>query len=101
MIKFATFSVAERTRIAFRNICRAKAFVLPSIDHVGESASRPALIVQTFGLNKLLDQPDHIVGIENGEIRSEVHQFRMTAQKLHTDRVERAEPWHSFNGATD
>ncbi|GEM_PF-3318497 len=101
LIKLAATTVAERARIAFGNIGRSESLVLPAIDHVGEGAGGPALVIKPFSLNELLDKPDHVVGVEDREIRCQICKLRMATQKLDTDRVERAEPRHAFDCASD
>ncbi len=49
----------------------------------------------------MLDEADHIISVEDGEIRCQICKFRMAAQKLNTDRVKRAEPRHAFDCAAD
>ena len=99
--KRAAFSVGKGTGIALRDFRRSKSLVLPAVDHLCELAGRPALVVDAFGLDQLLDQPDHIVGVENGEIGAQADKFGMAAQKFHTDRMEGAEPGHALDSAAD
>ena len=101
LIKLASATIAERACIAFWNIGWSESLVLPAIDHVGEGAGRPALVIKPFSLNELLDKPDHVVGVEDREIRCQICKLRMATQKLDTDRVERAEPRHAFDCASD
>jgi hypothetical protein len=61
------------------------------------TGGRPALVVDAFGLDELLEQADLIVGVENGEIGFQAHQFGMAAQELDADRVEGAEPGHALD----
>ena len=62
------------------------------VDLAGERARRPALVVDVLGLEDLFQQPDLIVGVEDGEIRLEGNEFGMAAQDLGADRMERPHP---------
>ena len=50
-----------------------------------------------FGGELLLEEPQLIVGIENGEIGTQTGKFRVPAQQLGPDGMERAEPGHAFD----
>ena len=89
-IEFAALAIGKGAGVALGNVLRRQALVLPPIEHVGEGARRPALVVQILRLDQLLDQPDLIVGIENREIRLQAGQLGMATQDLDTDRVEGA-----------
>ena len=67
----------------------------------GEHAARPALLVDVLGVQKLLEQPDLVVDVENGEVGLQPDQLGMPAQDLHADRMERAEPRHSLDDLPD
>ena len=75
-------------------------FFQPSII-AGEHTRRPALLVDILRREQLLEQPDLVVGVENGEGRLEVDELGMAAQDLDADGVERAEPRHAFDRAAD
>ncbi len=100
-IEFAALAIGEGAGIAFGDIGGVEALVLPAVDHLGKLPGRPALVVDAFGLDHLLDQSDDVVGVENGEIRAQADQFGMAAQELDADRVEGAEPGHALDGAAD
>ncbi len=95
--KLAALAVAEASRVAFRDFGGAEALVLPSVDHHGELPRRPALVVEVFGLDELLDQPDDVVGVEDGEVGTQAGKLGMAAQELYADRVEGAEPRHALD----
>ena len=65
-----------------------------TVDQIGERSGRPALVVKMLRLQKLLEQAQLVVGVEDGEIRPQANQLGMHAQNLGADRVERAEPRH-------
>ena len=67
----------------------------------GEHAARPALLVDVFRGQKLLEQPDLIVDIENGEVGFQPDQLGMPAQDLHADGMKGAEPRHSLDDLPD
>ena len=67
----------------------------------GEHARRPALLVDILGLQHLLQQPDLVVDVENGEVGLQPDQLGMAAQDLHADRMEGAEPRHALDDLPD
>ena len=75
-------------------------FFQPSIS-VGELAGGPALFVDVFGFEQLLEQAQLIVVIENGKAGFEAREFIVVAQDLDADGVEGAEPCHAFDHAAD
>ncbi len=75
--------------------------VLPAIDHGGELAGGPALVVDIVGLNDLLHQAQLVVTVQNREAGFQIDQFRVPAQDLDAERVEGAEPGHPFDGPAD
>ncbi len=74
--------------------------VLPAVDDIGQLPRRPALVVDPRRLHQLFQQPDLIVGVEDGEVRFEVDQFRMPPQQLDADRMEGAQPGHPLDALT-
>lgn len=100
-IELAALAIGEGAAVSFRNIRRRQALVLPAVDHAGELFGRPAFVIETFGLDELLDQPHHVIRIENGEIRLQADEFGVTTQQLDADGVERAEPGHALDRAAD
>ena len=78
---------------------RIEAAILPPVDQARQGARRPALVVDVLRLQDLLDETDLVVGVEDGEIRLEAHQFGVTAQDLGADRMERAHPGHALDDA--
>src|SRR5690606_6209478 len=96
MIELTPASISESASVTFRNIGRGKTLVLPTVDHVCKAAGRPSLVVQTFRLNELLDQTDHIVGVKYGKIRGEIYQFCMSSEQFHANRVKCSKPRHAF-----
>ena len=97
LVKLAPLAIAEGARLAFRNVLRRQATVLPAVHLRGEHARRPALLIQPLGLDHLFHQAQLIVSVENGEAALQAHQLRMAAQDLHADGVERAEPRHALD----
>ncbi len=75
--------------------------VLPAIEQTGELARRPAFLVELGFADQLLDQPQLIVGVDDGVIALEPDQLGMTAQHLRADRVEGAEPRHALDRIAD
>ena len=98
LIKACGPAAGENSGLARRNMPGIDAAILPAIDEIGERSRRPALFVQIFRLQKLLEQTQLVVGVEDGEIRSQAHKLGMHAQDLRADRMERAEPRHALLG---
>ncbi len=71
--------------------------VFPAVDDRGQLARGPAFVVDIGGLKQLFDQADLVVGVEDGEIGFQAHQFGMTAQKLDADGMEGAQPGHPLD----
>ncbi len=69
-----------------------QAAILPALDHAQHGAGRPFLLVDILGDQKLLQQPDLVVGIEDGEIGLEADDLGMAAQQSGGQRMEGAEP---------
>ena len=85
-----------------RHVCRRQRAVLPAVDQPGQHPRGPALLVDVPGRDQLFQQPDLVVGVEDGEAGLEVHraaahQLGMAAQDLHADRMEGAEPRHALD----
>ncbi len=100
-VEFAALAVGKCTGVTLRDVVRQQPLVLPAVDHAGELFCRPAFVVQPFGLDKLLYQADHVIGVENGEVRAQADQFGVATQDLHPDRVECAKPGHALDGTAD
>ena len=49
----------------------------------------------------MLQEPDLVVGVENGEIGFQPDQFRMAAQDARADRMKGAEPRHALDRLAD
>ncbi len=100
-VKLFALTVGKQCAIARRHVLRRQAAVLPAVDGPGEAARRPALLVDIFGRQDLLDEADLVVGIEDREARLQPCEFGMAAQDLRADRMERAEPRHAFRRIAD
>ena len=100
-VELAALAVAEHRGFAGGHLRRRQAAILPAVDQSGQHPRRPALVVDIFGLQQLLEQPDLIVDVEHGEIGLELHQFGMDAQDAAADRMEGAEPRHAFDGLAE
>ena len=84
-----------------RHLVGGEAAVLPAVDDRREHAARPALLVDVGGFDLLLQQPDLIVDVEDGEVALQPDEFGMAAQDLHADRMEGAEPRHALDDLPD
>src|SRR5690606_5105750 len=76
-VEFRAAAIGVAGAFARRQILRSPAAVLPVVDHPGERAGRPALLVDVRCLDELLHQADLVVGVEDGEARLEPDEFRM------------------------
>ena len=75
---------------------RIEAAVLPAVDEAGERPRGPPLVVEVARLQELLQEPQLVVRVEDGEVGSEAHELGVHAQDLDADRMERAEPRHAL-----
>ena len=82
--------------LSARHIGRQLPLVLPAIDQAGELLGRPALVVDPGFGHHLLQQAQLIIGVEDGELRVQTHQFGMAAQHLRRKRMKRAQPRQAF-----
>ncbi len=101
LVELQPLAVGERRGFARRHLLGREAAVLPAVDQHRQHARRPALLVDVLGFDKLLQQPDLVVDVENGEIGLQPDQLGVAAQDLHADRMERAEPRHALDHAAD
>ena len=101
VIQQLAFAESVTLSFSFGDIGGPQSAVLPAIDHAGERAGRPALLVHAFGFDQLLHQAQLVVGVENGEIALQSRQFGMTAQHLGADGMKGAQPLHAFDHAAD
>ena len=100
-VELLALAAGEARALAGRHLVGRQAAVLPAVDQAGEHARRPALLVDVLGLEQLLDQPDLVVDVEDGEIGLQPDQLGVPAQDLAADRVEGAEPGHALDHAAD
>ncbi len=96
-IHLAALAFAIAAVVALGDVGGGKALVLPAVDHAGEQARGPALVVYALGLDQLLQQADLVVGVEDGEVGFQPDELGMAAQDFHADRVEGAEPGHALD----
>src|SRR5271165_6186049 len=73
---------------------RVEPAVLPAVNEAGQRARWPALFVQVLRLQDLLEEPQLVIRIEDGEVWPKSNKLSMHAQDLYADRMERAEPRH-------
>ncbi|MPL84433.1 hypothetical protein SDC9_30398 [bioreactor metagenome] len=95
-VKLGAAVVEGRGLGALHPLGRQRA-VLPAVDDARELARRPALLVHVRGEDQLFQQPDLVVGVEDGEVRLQPDEFRMPPQQLDADRVEGAQPRHPLD----
>src|SRR5215203_4598515 len=93
-IKLLAAAIGEACALPGGHIGGWEPAVLPPIDQAGEDACRPALLVDIAGLQQLLQQPDLIVDVQDGEGWFQAYQFGMAAQDFHANGMESAEPRH-------
>ncbi len=85
-------AVGDLARIGGVDPVRRQALVLPALDDMDQHPRRPTLVVDALDFQNLLQQPDLVIGIEDGEARFQTDQFGMAAQDADAERVKRAEP---------
>ena len=100
-IKLAPPAIGEGVGFALLHALRRQAPVLPPVDHAGEHAGGPSLLVDILGRQQLLEQPDLVVGVEHGERRLQIHELGVAAHDLHADGVESSKPRHALDHAAD
>ena len=100
-IEFLAAAVGIAVAFAVGHILGAQAAVLPAVDHPGQRARGPALLVDAFGIDELLHQPDLVVGVEDGEVGFQPGQLGVAAQHARGDGMERAQPLHALDHAAD
>ena len=100
-VELLALAVGEARGFAGRHLVGRQAAVLPAVDQHGQHARRPSLFVELLGFEELLDQPDLVVDVEDGEIALQADQLGVAAQDLHADRVEGAEPRHALDDLPD
>ena len=101
LVEFQALAVGEHGGFAGRHLLGREAAVLPAVDQHRQHARRPALLVDVLGFEQLLEQPDLVVDVENGEIGFEPDHLGVPAQDLDADGMERAEPRHALDHAAD
>ena len=101
LVELQAFAVGEHGGFARRHLVGGEAAVLPAVDQHGQHARRPALLVDVLGFEQLLEQPDLVVDVENGEVGFQPDQLGVAAQNFHADRMERAEPRHALDHTAD
>jgi len=101
LVELEALAVGEHGGFARRHLLGRQPAVLPAVDQHGQNSRRPPLLVDVLGLQKLLEQPDLVVDVEDGEIALQPDHLGMAAQDFHADRVKRAEPRHALDHAAD
>ena len=75
-----------------RDPVRRQAAVLPALDDAEHGAGRQALLVDAVGLDELLDQPELVVLVEDGEIGRQPDGLGVGAQDARPQGMEGAHP---------
>ena len=101
LVELDAAPVREGRGFARRHLVGREPAVLPAVDDRREHAAGPALLVDVLGLQQLLQQPDLVVDVEDGEVGLQADQLGVAAQDLHADRMERAEPRHALDHLAD
>ena len=89
-------------RFARRDARGRQRAVLPAVDQPGQHPRGPALLVDVFRRDQLLEQADLVVGVEDREAGLQVQvaradQLGVAAQDLDADGMEGAEPRHPLD----
>ncbi len=92
----------EGRGLALGHLVGMEPAVLPVVDHAGELARRPALLVDVaVRRDHLLEKAHLVVHAEDGEVAREVDEFGVAAQDARGNGVEGAEPGHPLGDAAD
>ena len=81
-VEFRALAVGESARLARRDLVRRQAAILPAVDRPGQRARRPSLSSMFSACISCFEQPDLVVGVENGEVRLQPDEFGVTTQNL-------------------
>ncbi len=100
-VERAALAVGETLRFARGHVVRQQAAIFPAVDALRERAGGPAFVVDIFGLQHLLEQPDLVVRVEDREIGLEADKLGVAAQDLRADGVKGAEPLHGLRAFAD
>ncbi len=101
LVEFPRLAVCEAPLVLFGDAFGRLGAVLPAVDEAGEMARRPALGINALGLKDLLQKPQLVVGVQNGEGGFQPHQLGMAAQDLGGDGVEGAQPRQALDLLAD
>ena len=93
-------TIVERTCICTWHLFGCQRSVFPAINKARKHTRRPAFIVYAFSAQKLFQEANLIICIKDREIALKPHQFRVSAQQLHTNRMESAKPRHPLDRLT-
>ena len=96
IIDFGT-AIVECRCLSRWHFCGRPGTVFPMIYDSRHLTGGPSFFINIIQRKHLFDQANLIVGVQNGEIAFQPHQFGMTAQQLDTNRMERSHPWHAFH----
>ena len=100
-IEMAALAVGIGFPVARIKVGRRQAAVLPLVDQRRELARRPALFIESLGLDDLLEHAKLVVGVEDGEIALQANEFGVTAQHFRADAVKSAQPRHALDRVAD
>src|SRR5262245_60131011 len=100
-VEVARAAVRKGKALTLGNPRWPEAAVFPAVDHRDEQPGRPALLVDIFGLEQLLEQPDLVVGVEYGEGGLQIHELGVATEDLPPDGMEGAEPRHALDAAAN
>ena len=101
LVELLPATIGELRRFGGRDVLGQPAAVLPVVHQAGEMAGRPALFIEVFHFDELLDQPDLVVRVQNGEVGFEADQLGVPPQDTRTDRVKGAEPGHALDAGAN
>ena len=95
-IKRRTLAIGVSLVLDRIEVNRIEPSVLPAIDQPRQLARGPALFIKISLRDQLFEQPDLIIGVDDGVIALQPRQFGMAAQHLGADRMEGAQPRDAF-----
>jgi hypothetical protein len=93
--------LANTRGFAGRHLLGHEPAVLPAVDQHRQHAAGQRFSSMFSAVEQLLQEPDLVVDVENGEVILQPDQLGVPAQDFHADRMEGAEPRHAFDHAAD
>ena len=92
-VKRPNTAIGNITRFGKPHFFWRQATVFPPRNHTAKHPRWPTFGINIFSFHQLFQQPDLIIGIKNGKIRTQTNKIGMTAQHFGSKRVKGAKPY--------